>query len=405
MLSILEYTARGVGPYPIHSLPYLDPAHLTFTVNDVLVAGTVDTVNQLVTLALAPAAGTTVRIIRTTPRDQDDRLTQFLDLATGAAGLTGDLLDQDYRQNLYILGEARDLVEGLDPSSGMRIGADGNWDALALRITNLAAGSDPLDLITKAQLDGIDAATTPLPTVSGADDDDGLFVAAGVWAKRTPAQVRTHLGLGTAATLTLGVGANNVAQYDGSAQYRTADGQNIDLANHSLVNLRAKTTVVRLFRGLTPATGPGLDPAVNTWSHNAGSRLIITGGGVTTTELDNGGSDVALGLSVSTLTAGTWLLRWHFLVERGGTGTRFGLRLTNDDNTSAQTVYYDMSNVFIPTTQTTSNVYWGIYTDVILLPLAVTSALVFRRTLLGGAANSDIQGTIYYHKISNSVAS
>ena len=394
----LEYPSRGVGPYPIHALPYLLADHLVVTVNGTPVAATVDDGARTVTLAAAAASGTLVRIARVTPKDEDDRLTQFLDLASGSAGLTADLLDQDYRQNLYVLGEARDQTAGLDPSDGMGIGASGHWDGEALRIENLAVGSSPADLITKAQLDSADTVTSNLPSVSGSDNDSGLFVSGGAWAARTPTQARAHLGLGSVATLIAGVGANNVPQLDSSARWPAADGRNIDLANHPLLALRATATVVRWHQsGLGSA---GVDPRVATWSQALATRINISGGWSSRVELNNSGA--VDGSSISPyrirLTAGTWRIKWAFRPRFSSTTNDFtSFRVTNNDDTSAQIVYFDLgphqSNL------DASGNDFTIFADSIILTLASTDAVVFRFTNFNSGGSNTCDLSVFFHKI------
>lgn len=404
MPAFLEFAGRGTGPYPVHQLPFLDPDYLSATIDDVPVAITVDVPNRLVTLASSAAGTSTVRIQRTTPRDQDDRLTQFLDLATGSAGLTGALLDQDYRQLLHLAVEARDIVEALEPPEGMMLNDDGQWEAESLRIENAADAELAGDALTKGQLDAQDGFAGDLPTVGVPDNDNGLFVAAGVWDNRTPAQCRTSLGLGSAALLDHGTSANNAVRFDSSARYPAADGRNIDLANNATVNARSLATVIRFTRDLQSATGPGLDPAVNTWSHNSSSRLAFTGGTPLEVALNNGGSDLVRNATSVTLLAGTWIVRWHLKVEAGNNNLSFGWRVTNDDDTSSQTVYYDASPVKVLRQQTAAQVYWWLHTDEIVLKLAASTNLCFRRSMLGGAANSDMESVYFFRKVSQSFA-
>lgn len=400
MLSILEFPARGVGPYPIQALPYLDPAHLSFTVNDVPVTGTVDDAAKLVTLAVSPAGGT-VRVIRTTPRDQEDRLTQFLDLVTGAAGLTGDLLDVDYRQILYILCEARDAGEGAAPADGMATGADGQWDAELLRITNLAAGSSPNDAVTKAQLDTVDTTTRALPTVTAGDNDDGLFVTAGEFDDRTPAQCRTHLGLGTAAVLTAGVGANQVPQFDSSARYPANSGALIDITANPTVLLRAKNTVASWFTAAL--SSPGLDPSLSTWSQNSSSRVAVSSGWASRVELNNGGADMngnPGGAARIVLTAGTWRFRWRARIEMAVTANatnKTSIRITNNDDTSAQLIYFDLG-LHRPSVDFSGPDY-SLFSDSIILTLVATDALVFRWTNFRSGGGDAAAFTFYLQKI------
>lgn len=404
--SFLEYPSRGVGPYPIHTLPYLLSSHLTVKVNGTPVSATVDDGAKLVTLAAAAAAGATVRIERTTPRDQDDRLTQFLDLASGAAGLTADLLDQDYRQNLYVMGEARDQAVDLDPADGMALGANGHWAGEGLRIENLAIGVSPNDLITKSQLDDADTNVYNLPAVTGADNDSGLFVNAGAWAVRTPAQARAHLGLGSVATLTAGVAANNVPQLDGSARWPAADGRNIDLANHALLGRRATATVVKFVR--TGQGGNSLDATLSTWSQTSSSRFSFTGTTWTNRIELNNSSDVNADLSPGRvdLTAGTWRILWLLKARQtSAAGGNMGFRITNNDDTSSQTIYYDQGVTRLVRQFNAGQNWFGVYTDQLVIASSVPFSLVFRWALGTSGANNDATLGLLFHRVASSVAS
>src|SRR6185295_5687376 len=122
----------------------------------------------------------------------EQRLTQFLTLPTGHAGLNAALLDQDYRQLMMALGEGRDAIDAQTLAlTGMGLAADLGWNATGVKVENLALASNPTDMVRKSQVDAITGAPRLLPTVSGADNDDGLFVTAGEFAKRTPSQSRT----------------------------------------------------------------------------------------------------------------------------------------------------------------------------------------------------------------------
>lgn len=398
--SFLEYPSRGVGPYPIHTLPYLLSSHLTVKVDGTPVSATVDDGAKLVTLAAAAAAGTTVRIERTTPRDQDDRLTQFLDLASGAAGLTADLLDQDYRQNLYVMGEARDQAVDLDPSEGMSLGASGHWAGEGLRIENLAIGVSPNDLITKSQLDDADTNVYDLPAVTGADNDSGLFVNAGAWAVRTPAQARAHLGLGSVATLTAGVGANNVPPLDSSARYQAADGRNIDLANNPTVLRRATATVVRWAD--QGNASPGVDVTVASWSQNSSTRLNLSGGWGSRVELNNAGDVDGSSVTPYTirLSAGTWRLRWLFkprFPTLNSATNATSLRLTNNDDTASQIVYYDLG-LHRPSVDFLDQDY-SMLPDSLVLTFGSAAEIVFRYSNRFSGGTNDCNFVLLAHKI------
>jgi len=410
-LGRLTLTANaGVGPYAINGLDYLSTGHLSVTVNGVPAAAAFDDALKTMTLAVAPAAGATIVVQRATPRRQEERLTQFLSLPSGQGGLTAALLDQDYRQNMLLAGEGRDIADDTVGMDGLGLGAGLQWDGEARRVENLAAASTPGGAVIKSQLDAMAAAARPLPTVSGADNDDGLFVNAGEFAKRTPTQGRAHLALGTVALLAAGVAANNVAQLDSLARYPTADGRNIDLTSHALqtaINQRALATVVR-FSAQNLASPGGIDPSLSTWSQSSSTRLNLSGGWSGRVELNNSGDVDGSAITPYRirLTAGTWRIRWLFKVTMpvlSSSTNLTSLRLTNNDDTSSQVVYYDLGP-HRPSVDF-GNLDWSMFPDSILLSLPSADGVVFRyaNKFSGGANQCDF--AVLFHKVSTSLAS
>jgi len=407
-LSSVSFTAEaGRLTYPLdRGLGFLSVSHLVTAVNGVPVTATVTLEPRQVTLAVAAAAGATITVQRVTPRT---RLVNFLALPSGAAGLTADLLNEDARQELFLLGEGRDAVGALPDAPGMALNASGNWEGEGKRIEDLAVGVDALDILRKSQLDTAAAGVRNLPTVSGGDNDDGLFVTAGEWAKRTPTQARAHLGLGTEATLTAGVAANNAAQFDGSTppRYPTADGRNIDLSNHSIqttLGLRARATVVRW--ATIDAVSPGIDPSVATWTQNSGSRVATNSGWATRTELNNSGDIDGSSSSPRriTLAAGTWLIRWTFkntMPTVANTTNKTSIRITSDDDTSAQVIYYDFG-IHRPNTDFSGRDY-SFFADTLILGFSVSTSIVFRWSNFASGGSNKADFAFLFQKLSTSV--
>ncbi len=406
MRATLTYSAAGAGPYSLHALPFLSTSHLTVAVDGVPVAATFDEVALTVTLDAPAAPGTVVTIARSTPRTEGGRLVDFLGLADGAAGLTADMLDTDYRQLLYALVEGRDHADEAIAADGLGLNGDGSaWDAEALRVETLAPGSGPSDAAVKSQLDTVAAGARNLPT-SVLDNDDGLFVVGGEWDDLAPSGARTALGLGGVALLTAGVGANNVPQFssDSPPRYPTADGRNIDLTQHAIqaeIAKRAKATVVRWIT--TNISSPGVDPASATWSQNSSTRLPLAGGWAARVELNNSG-DVD-GSSISPyrirLTAGTWRIRWLFkpLMPNVNSATnKISLRLTNSDDTSSQVVYYDLG-LHRPMVNDLQGSDYSMLPDSVLLTFDSPSDVVFRYTTLFSGGNNICDFTVLFHKI------
>lgn len=406
-LSSLTYASRGVGPYPVHGLDYLDSSHLTATVNGVpATIASVDDQKKLLILAAAAAAGATVVIQRVTPRKQEERLTQFLDEDVIDAGL----LNTDARQTMLVMQEGRDhLIGSAVPENAMGVNAAVQWEGETLKLRSLASGAASTDAVSKGQLDAAVAATPiNLPAVTGADNDDGLMVVTGAWAKKLPSGFRTALSLGGVALLAAGTGASQVPQLDGSARYPTVDGRNIDLTNHALqaeLNQRAKATVAYATH-TTGQSNNNVDPsASSTWSAAANTRV----GGLTTpwtnrVELNNS-SDVvgAFAPQAFTMSAGTWRVRWVARV-RGPSGVfdPWAFRITDDNDTTGQTILYDSGVLRVLKQPGASNIF-AVYSDAAILANASPFKLVFRwasPNVLGNA----LLLRLFFHKISTSVA-
>lgn len=404
-LGRLAFTAfAGRGPYPIHGLDYLSTAHLSVTVNGTPASATFDDATKTMTLAAAPAAGAAIVVQRATPRREEQRLTQFLNLPTGQGGLTAALLDQDFRQGMLLMGEGRDLADDLEDNvTGMALNVGAQWAGQAKRIETLSPGALPGDVVRKSQIDAAAAAARPLPTVVVGDNDDGLFVNAGEFDDRLPAECRTHLQLGVVATLTAGVAANNVTKLDSSALYPTANGSLIDLTSHPLqaeIGLRSLATVVRF--GAQSLASPGVDPSMAGWSQNSATRVNLSGGWGTRVELNNAG-DVD-GSTISPyrirLTAGTWRIRWLFKVTMplAGSATNLtSLRVTNNDDTSAQIVYYDLGS-HRPSVDFV-NTDWSMFPDSLLLTLAAPDGIVFRYSNKASGGNNFCNLNVLFQRI------
>lgn len=401
-ISFFEVAAAGRGPYPLQGLEFLLAEHLFVEENDVPVPFTFDARRQEVTLDNDPAAGATLRIGRTTPIEDADRIVDFLSLPTGIGGLTADLLRTDQRQLNFILGECRDARESGEVLSGMGLNSAGEWDAESLRIEDIAAGMDAMDSARKDQLDALVAGDRNLPAVNAGNNDNVLVVNAGDWAARTPAQGRTHWGLGTVATLDAGTGANNVVQLDSNARYPTADGRNIDLTNHPIqadIALRARATVIRPLVN-TYTGGNNLNPALATWSQNSISRMNLSNPSWTNRiELNNSG-DLTQQLALS---AGTWRVRFHLRVSQSSGGTNWSFRITDDNDTSGQTIFYDLGVVRLHRQINAGQQYWYYFQDELIFKSAAPWSLCFRNALQLSGGTGQHMLSLFFHKISPSV--
>lgn len=409
-LSTLDYPANGTGPYPFHSLDYSDIADLSAEVNGTPVSATFDEDRREMTLAATPAAGTTVTIRRTTPRLEEERRTQFLDLPDGAAGLSGALLDQDYRQNLFVALEGRDVATEAPAATGLELGEDMQWDAASKRIESLSAGAVDTDVVVKSQLDAVTAGPNNLPSVTGADNDDGLFVVSGAWAKRLPANCRTSLMLGSAAVLTAGVGANNVPQFDASSppRYPTADGRNIDLTNHAIqteINKRGLATVLRVRQA--KAINNNIDTTLSTWMQNSTSRIAFNGTAWTNrVELNNSAPDVNGNFSPGRfdLTAGTWRVKWQWLARLQSTTPTYRFGWTNNDDTSGQTVYYDSGPLRNERSFSAGQSYYMLDSNTLMFASASAFSIAARAASTTSSAGTyDLTIILLFQKVSSSV--
>jgi len=137
---------------------YLSTGYLKVYINNSLVNSsnyTIDTSgsNENIVFTVgygAPAVGTTVKISRETPNTSAGFASNIVDFTDGSV-LTASDLDKGFKGMLHIVQEANDTGSGALPKT-----ADGlAWDAGAKRITNGALGLDPLDYVTKSQLDAV----------------------------------------------------------------------------------------------------------------------------------------------------------------------------------------------------------------------------------------------------------
>lgn len=137
---------------------YLSTGYLKVYIDNSLVSSsnyTIDTSgsNENIVFTVgygAPAVGATVKISRETPNTSAGFASNIVDFTDGSV-LTASDLDKGFKGMLHIVQEANDTGSGALPKT-----ADGlAWDAGAKRITNGALGLDPLDYVTKSQLDAV----------------------------------------------------------------------------------------------------------------------------------------------------------------------------------------------------------------------------------------------------------
>ncbi len=386
----------GQQTYAFTTLRFLSSAHLGATINGAGATFTVNAARTTITLVEPVANGDAIVVTRTTPYTDEGRLVDFNDLSH----VRQADLDTSSLQLLYIAQETLDAVFG-GTLMGLNVG--GHWDGENRRIENLAAGVAGSDAVTKSQLDAVSVAAGNLPVVTSADNNKSLWVVTGAWAIRTPTQARAHLGLGTAATLNAGTGANQVVQLDGSARYPSNDGRNIDLANNAVtaaLNLRYRSTIGNVLQS-TLATP--VNDATATWAQSAASRL--TPG--TLTDLDNS-SDIVVdntGKKV-TLSAGTWeieyVVRAYNVNTTAGNDQDIRLKVTNDDDTGAQVVYdSDHDRVTVESPGTTPRALMSLH-NILLVKFPSGGTIVLRATNEDGVDLRIDSTRMVFRKVSTS---
>ncbi len=139
--SYIKYTGDGSQTDFTFAFAYFDTSHVHVLVDGI----DVDFVwlnAQTIQCVTAPAAGTTVVVMRNTPKEEPP-----VDFTDGSILLERDL-DTLVLYNLYISQEAIDQAQ-----LGIQQNALGQWDAKELKIVNLADGVEPGDAINKGQLD------------------------------------------------------------------------------------------------------------------------------------------------------------------------------------------------------------------------------------------------------------
>lgn len=335
MLAQVVYAGvGGIQTYTV-TFPFLEQADVFATVNGVAkvlttnftinAAGTQLTFNGGTTLV----GGERIVIYRVTPRLASERLVDFVNGSTP----TDTDFDTSALQLLYIVQEAFDLAGNALP---LTVDGSNVWDALNKRLTNAGAPSLPNDVIRLVDLQAALIANGNLPPVTAGNNDSGLFVSAGAWAVRTAAQVRTHLALGTAALLDVGITANKVVQLNGSAQYPANDGALIPLTTNPDVHKTPTMVVSYVSQGV-------LNTVAGTWNTDSAGvlgRMDITVS-ATDEKFDTGNkmsTDTATDLIA--LEAGTYEIVLNLAFGNTGVAatSNIDVMLTNAAGTSLLTI-------------------------------------------------------------------
>lgn len=142
--SFIQYTASGSTD--TYSIPfgYLDPTHVSVSLDGVSTPFTFPSASQVQITSGNPTAGVVVEVRRSTPRDSREIVWQ------NASNLTASDLNTSDLQLLYITQEAFDLS-----ATSMNVVSDGTFDALSKRIKNVAAPTDGNDAVNKTYADAI----------------------------------------------------------------------------------------------------------------------------------------------------------------------------------------------------------------------------------------------------------
>lgn len=168
------------------TIPYLRAAHLNFAIDgvaqdqsDFSVSGTV-----LTWTGTALTGGESVFVYRITPVLHTERPVDW----SAGGRITEALLDDSGLHLLYLLQEFSERA-AVDLT---RLSATDPLDASGRRLTDLATPTQPTDAVTKAYADALTLGSGGgLPAVGGGDNDSGLAVVAGVWAKQDKAAIQT----------------------------------------------------------------------------------------------------------------------------------------------------------------------------------------------------------------------
>lgn len=140
--SFVQYTASGSTD--TYSIPfgYLDPSHITVSLDGVSTAFTFPSSSQVQITSGNPTAGVVVEVRRTTPRDTREVVWQ------NSSNLTASDLNTSDLQLLYITQESFDNAD-----STIQLKSDGTFDADNKRIKNLADPVNNNDAVNKSYAD------------------------------------------------------------------------------------------------------------------------------------------------------------------------------------------------------------------------------------------------------------
>lgn len=142
--SYVRYTASGSTDTFSIPFGYLDPDHISVTVDGSSEAFTFPSSSQVQITSGNPTVGAVVEVRRNTPRDSRQVVW------VNAANLTASDLNTSDLQFLYITQEAFD-----SSANALQKDATGIWDATSIRIQNVATPTASGDAVNKAYADTI----------------------------------------------------------------------------------------------------------------------------------------------------------------------------------------------------------------------------------------------------------
>lgn len=235
------YTAVAAQTDFTISFAYIDETHVTVYKDGVLQtsgAGNDYTIvsTTIVRFNSGLTGGETVVLQRAT-----SQTVRLVDYAT-ASTLTEEDLDNDSLQAFYMSQESIDIA-----NTAIVLDGSDQWDFQNKASTNVPTPTAGDAVASKDYVDSIMAAAGNVPNPDDPGDDNYVLKASGgtytwaafdahlsavvqaILADTTAADIRTELGLGTAATQNVGVANTNVPQMD-SVGYPAADGSRIVLA-------------------------------------------------------------------------------------------------------------------------------------------------------------------------------
>jgi len=150
-------------------------------------------------------SGTTlVNLYRETPIADTDRIVDF----QSGSVLTEADLDNSALQVLYAAQESADVAATVLTETA----AGTEWDAESKRIVNVTDPVEETDAATRGYVNTITAVAGNLPDVAGGASDNKMLAVQGeTWTIESGSEVRSTLGLGTAAQVNTGVASGDVA--------------------------------------------------------------------------------------------------------------------------------------------------------------------------------------------------